>query len=1704
MQSIKILSRFEKSFQFIHPLSNILNPKTSHNLKFIPTTIFDRISHLDEHYINEISFIQKHPISDIASMKQLKITPNSLFISGIKTKNIGFSHLIFHHFFKNSLHNFKRFSENEFLNISNTLLKIKTKSKVLKSQKKHFEKLNACNNPLKKTLQNKNLINYDFNKNDDNGSKSNINIFYLLTPLLSYFLKKEEEDDDENLFPLHAAAKKGDVELFKKLAKQIEINKKDKDGKTPLFIAIESGQEKIVKIIVKEFKNSWNTSCTLKLGKSDISFSPLSYCVKCGENKCLDTLITTSKEKISFQDNLVEKTGNLLHLAIRFGKCETLYHLLSKYKRETRDLIEKQNYAHQSPLMLAASLENKEAIYLLHKKGAKLESQDISKRTAMHYAALNRKEESIKSLFCLGAELSPKDKDGKTPYDLVKESKDPLSKNICSFLQTLIKYPDKKKKYSPFDFSFNRPHNLVFQGGGTKGFAYLGVIEVLEDEKMMKDVKRVAGTSAGAITATLLSMGYDSKKIKDLLQETPLTKFLDHPFRTESIKEIIKENTSINSLYKLILSPHELCKLVNPMTWIKKLWETTGLCEGEKFFEWVEKQVKEKTGIDHCTFGELKNLIDQGKPFKHLYIVGTKIGENPKIVTFNSEDPKWKDLVISNATTISGSFPGVFKPRILLFKDPDTKNLYKREDMGFFVDGGMLRNFPIEIFDKMRYILHGIEGEEKNEKWNNRSTLGCNLYSPEFLEKPPSNKEIKNVKDLVKGLFEIYLYAEILLRDKYNECRTIEINNRGAGTFEFNEKTQNLLILSGKRATHRFIQDAKRSFVQKDKIGTKAPHPDFIERKKYLKELQKKCIPSFWIPKTKATTRVLFGPGGVGKSELAKYFADKYRSNFSFVFPIASETKEKRDESYRDLAYMLHIYLEEKDSSEKIKKKVFNELENYSATKPWLLIYDNVTEEIEYPERGGSILITTRNKSFWNNSICKEIRPFTSKESQKLIENITNQKDIENIKALAKELGNFPLAITSAAYYIAEEGLTIEEYLKELKQEKTHLLKTRWDKNYSHSLQATWDITFKKVKKLYPKAFELLQLCAYFYPENIPQELVEEWISENKEFSNINRRFRSRNLLKTLQNYSLIYRDTKNKTFSFHRLMQEVLQKELQEEKNNSLYLKAVDLLAKKINEFDDQNFETWNIGKVCSLHSKWILKNSLSKIVGLIAINKMYDKVGNIENTLGNFEEAFNYYNQGLKMKYSIYGKDKPHPDMAKSLNNVGKALKNLENYQQAFNYCKQALEMRYLIYGKDKPHPDIAESLNDIGRALRRLCKHQESFNYFKQALDMRYLIYGRDKPHLDIAKSLNNIGAALYNLGKTKKSLYYYNKALKMEYLIHGKNKIHPDIAILLYNIGFTTLHHLKNYQQAFNYCKQSLEMLYLIYGKDKPLPVIVRVLNTLRDVLYNLKNYQQAFNYCKQALEMRYLIYGKDKPNPDIAESLNYTGEVLRRLCKHQESFNYFKQALDMQYLIYGKNKPHPDIANSLNDIGAALFSLGKNQESFSYLKQALEMYRLIYGKDPHLDIARSLSNVGTALFSLGKDQESFSYLKQALEMRYLIYGKDKPNPDIAKSLNDIGEVLQYLENYQEAFSYHKQALDMRYLIYGKNNTHPDIAKSLNNVGIALHGLGKTKKALSYCKQALDINYLIYSKDNKHPEIIKVLNLINQIQKELEEK
>jgi len=232
--------------------------------------------------------------------------------------------------------------------------------------------------------------------------------------------------------------------------------------------------------------------------------------------------------------------------------------------------------------------------------------------------------------------------------------------------QTRNKYglfiTDSEKKSIYANFEPLSPGELradgVFEGGGVLGIAFLGALRCCDD----LGIKwcDLGGTSAGAITASLLAADYTLDELEQTMGELDYTSFL-------------AEHKTFASEFN-ILSVVELT-----------LRDTLGAYSTKPFLEWIEAQLKKK-GIE-C-FADVK------KKKRALKVVASDITRAEMIVCPDSLDfdhyhdffPQGsQNFSVAKAVMMSMSIPFFFEP-------------YKF-GTSFVVDGGVTSNFPLWIFD---------------------------------------------------------------------------------------------------------------------------------------------------------------------------------------------------------------------------------------------------------------------------------------------------------------------------------------------------------------------------------------------------------------------------------------------------------------------------------------------------------------------------------------------------------------------------------------------------------------------------------------------------------------------------------------------------------------------------------------------------------------------------------------------------------------------------------------------------------------------------------------------------------------------------------------------------------------------------------------------------------------------------------------------
>jgi NTE family protein len=308
----------------------------------------------------------------------------------------------------------------------------------------------------------------------------------------------------------------------------------------------------------------------------------------------------------------------------------------------------------------------------------------------------------------------------------------------------------------------------VFEGGGVKGIGLVGALEEIENAGY--EFANVAGTSAGAIVATLVAAGYSAAELKPIVMDLNFHRFIDPswvgqiPFAGVLIEELLHN----------------------------------GLYQGDFFENFMRDLLKAK---GKQKFGDL--LLDANRfpqdandpQYRYkVQVVASDITRGrllslPGAIADYGQDPD--ELDIARAVRMSMSIPFFFMPVKLPCKQPQTG----KEEKCYIVDGGLLSNFPVELFD-----IDGVP------EW---PTFGFKLVAaddgqPGSVVRHPIHGPLDELAAMFYTAMEAH-DAYYLQAAKF--ARTIAIETGGVAATDFNldQGAKDRLYESGRAAAQDFL-----------------------------------------------------------------------------------------------------------------------------------------------------------------------------------------------------------------------------------------------------------------------------------------------------------------------------------------------------------------------------------------------------------------------------------------------------------------------------------------------------------------------------------------------------------------------------------------------------------------------------------------------------------------------------------------------------------------------------------------------------------------------------------------------------------------------------------------------------------------------------------------------------------------------------------
>jgi NTE family protein len=296
--------------------------------------------------------------------------------------------------------------------------------------------------------------------------------------------------------------------------------------------------------------------------------------------------------------------------------------------------------------------------------------------------------------------------------------------------------------------------DLVMEGGGVKGLALVGALSVIEEHGYR--IRRIAGSSAGAVIAALTVAGLTSSDLHQRMHHMDFRKFRDH---------------SIRDRLGIFGRAHSLIF-------------DKGVFEGRFLRKWLALQLSER-GVE--TFADLKLTepwAERLPPEQRYKLVVTaaditrgRLVRLPWDYHQYGLDPDKQS--VAEAVRASMSIPFFFEPA--------------RIAGDYLVDGTILSDFPIEMFDN-------------TAQW---PTFGIKLWN--WPENKMHENPVQSLVEFAEDLFATMVGAhdQMKLDDPCVSKRTIFVDTGDirATRFDITTEEQTELYEAGRLGARKFFAD---------------------------------------------------------------------------------------------------------------------------------------------------------------------------------------------------------------------------------------------------------------------------------------------------------------------------------------------------------------------------------------------------------------------------------------------------------------------------------------------------------------------------------------------------------------------------------------------------------------------------------------------------------------------------------------------------------------------------------------------------------------------------------------------------------------------------------------------------------------------------------------------------------------------------------
>lgn len=772
---------------------------------------------------------------------------------------------------------------------------------------------------------------------------------------------------------------------------------------------------------------------------------------------------------------------------------------------------------------------------------------------------------------------------------------------------------------------------------------------------------------------------------------------------------------------------------------------------------------------------------------------------------------------------------------------------------------------------------------------------------------------------------------------------------------------------------------------------------------------------------------VIYGMGGVGKSELAIQYAETHRSDYKLIWWISADSSQAIREGLTALAQRIYPPLSILGNIEQNEEWAVGWLQ---CNSNWLLILDNVETPLDVKGllgqlSGGQIIITTRRKVRWPAQTRGiELKVLVQSDAADLVMSIVEPglvADRALAYDLASELGHLPLALDQACAYINQTQISVSRYLQLLSQNPDRAYNSHSEDREPHeTIARIWNITLQRLKDRSSWAVTVLGVLAIYAPTPVPRAIMMH-DNDLVDFDEA---------LGLLSSYSLI--ELKDDLVSLHQLLRSVVRLDLDFDEFQRASTIAFLWIAHTLPGDPETHTAEWPLMRSLAPHVRCLAEQtdpSEDEVIDA-CIGAVLNTYALFERILGNYKNASTLISNAYRF---VAAGDAADSEKVIALhNNEAAILWEVARRDEAIALLKEASVSADRIYGLQSEEAlairmNAASLLSSDGRFA-------EAEAELRKVLKVSLGTLGEEHPHTRLCRI--NLAATLNGMGLIREAADEIRKVSLSS--SDGLSNSSP-IAVYGRKQLVKILHSLGELGAAKTEIDELVEHLIELFGERHPDTLTVR--DTRACTIGQLGYVEEAVAELREVLAMRQEVLGK--AHPDTLTSLSNLASYLARSGQLMEAEEKSRSALHLSVSVLGEG--HFETLTSRNNYANLLDRLGRFGEAEKEIRATIKLRMVALG-ERHLETLKSRNNLAVILAHRGRNTQAARELRSIIEDLVDILGEG--HPFTLQARTTLAVVWTKMHHFDSAVSEARKVVEVQAATLGAR--HSDTLESVRFV------------------------------------------------------